>query len=155
MTAFFAWLETTAVATAVRDSLMVTGVLSAVHLLGFTLVMGSAFASNLRLLGAVFGGRPVRAVAIPAGRALVAGLCLSVATGLLLFAPRASAASANRTFQIKMLLLVTAALVQLLVYRRVVRGPSESAETMRVAGAAGLSLWTALALAGCAFILFE
>ena len=51
MAAFFVWLEGTRMAIAVRDSLMLTGALSAVHLVGFTLTTGGALVANLNLLG--------------------------------------------------------------------------------------------------------
>lgn len=51
MSPFFAWVEPTGVATTVRPPLLLTGGLSAVHLLGFRLVTGGALVANLRLLG--------------------------------------------------------------------------------------------------------
>lgn len=154
MAAFFPWLEMTGVATAVRESLLLTGALSAVHLLGFTLATGGAFVANLRLMGVLFPDRPAWEVARAASRGIALGLAISIATGLLLFAPRATAASANRTFQVKMLLLAIAAAFHFTIHRAVTRRSSSSA-THRVVGAAGFLLWTGVALAGCAFILLE
>jgi hypothetical protein len=55
MAPFLAWLEGTSVALTVRDSLMLNAVLSAVHLVGFTLTTGGALVANLNLLGVPCG----------------------------------------------------------------------------------------------------
>jgi hypothetical protein len=98
---------------------------------------------------------PVIEITGPASRGIALGLAISIATGLLLFAGRATAVSANGTFQLKMLLLVAAALFHFTWHRRVTRRDAATVRLLRVTGALGLSLWLGLALAGCAFILFE
>ena len=155
MDALFAWLQSTAVATAVGDSILLTGALSAVHLLGFTLVTGGALVANLRLLGLLLPERPLLDVVRPTSRGIAVGLTISVATGVLLFAPRALVASGNRIFQIKMLLLASAAAFHFIVVRAVSRRPLVGRGVTRTVGGAGFLLWVGLALAGCAFILLE
>lgn len=154
MSAFFEWIATTSVAITVRESLLLTGALSAVHLLGFTLVTGGALVANLRLLGALFPDRPVLEVTGPAERGVAAGLAVSIGTGLLLFAPRAPSASANGIFQLKMLLLLAAATFHFTAHRGVARRGATPV-LLRVTGGFGLALWAGVALAGCAFILLE
>ena len=154
MAAFFVWLEGTRMAITVRDSLTLTGALSAVHLVGFTLTTGGALVANLNLLGVLFPGRPPLEVTGPASRGIAVGLTISALTGALLFAPRATVASVNGIFQVKMLLLAAAALFHILVHRRVARAAT-SPSLRRATGAVGLLLWTGLALAGCAYILLE
>lgn len=154
MAAFFAWLEGTRMAITVRDSLMLTGALSAVHVVGFTLTTGGALVANLNLLGVLFPGRPPIEVTRPASRGIALGLTISALTGILLFAPRATVASVNGIFQVKMLLLAAAVLFHALVHQRVAR-VEVSSSMRRGTGAIGLLLWTGLALAGCAFILLE
>lgn len=155
MDPFLEWFQATGVAATVRDSLLLTGALSAVHLLGFTLVTGGALVSNLRLLGALFPHYPALDVSRPASRGIAVGLALSVTTGLLLFAPRAMAAGANGTFQLKMLLLLGAAIFHVTLHRAAARSPHASTRSLRLIGGVGLALWSGLALAGCAFILLE
>jgi hypothetical protein len=152
---FFAWLQTTRIATTVAESLPLTAGLSSIHLIGFTLLMGGAVVSNLRLLGVLLPERPVLEVAGPAGRGIALGLVISVATGLPLFAARASVAIENGVFQLKMLLLVTAVVFHFAHHRRVVRRDPATPSLLRVTGALGLMLWFGVALAGCAFILLE
>jgi len=62
-----------------------TGALSSVHVIGFTLVTGGALVANLNLLGVLFPGRPPIEVTRPASRGIAAGLAISALTGLLLF----------------------------------------------------------------------
>ena len=155
MSPFFVWLEGTGVATAVRDSLMLTAVLSAAHVIGFTLSTGGALIANLNLLGVLFRDRPAREVTRPATRGIAVGLAISAVTGILLFGPRATVASGNSIFQTKMALLVAAVVFHLTVHQRVARNDAGSGVTRRATAAAGLLLWIGLALAGCAFILLE
>ena len=166
MTSFFAWLESTGVAVAVRDTLLLNAGLSAVHLIGFTLTTGGALVANLNLLGVLFPGRPPIEVTRPASRGIALGLAISVLTGVLLFAPRATVASANWIFQLKMTLLATAVLFHVFVHRRVARSPGHNHMSGRrtrswargaqqATAVVGLLLWTGLALSGCAFILLE
>ena len=155
MEALLAWLQATSIAIAVANSTVLTGTLSAAHLLGFTLATGGALVSNLRLLGILIPERPVLDVSRPATRGIAVGLLISIATGVLLFAPRATVASANRIFQLKMLLLVSAVAFHFTVHRGVSRRPAVSHAVLRTVGAVGFLLWAGLALAGCAFILLE
>ena len=77
-------------------------------------------------------------------------------TGVLLFAPRATAASVNWIFQTKMTLLVDRRRVPPDHFTSASRATKPvAAATRRVTAAVGLLLWTGLALAGCAFILLE
>jgi hypothetical protein len=154
MGALFAWIEGTGVATAVANSATLTASLSAVHVIGFTLVTGGALVANLRALGVLLSQRPAVDVVTPANRVILLGLAISLLTGALLFSARATTVSANGTFQLKMLLLVSAALFHFTVHRRA----SVHANTVamaRAAGALGVSLWFGLAVTACAFILLE
>jgi hypothetical protein len=139
------WYQSSAVASAVGSSPTMTAVLSAIHALGFTFIMGGALFANLGRLGVLFPARPARDTVAPGSTLIAFGLALSLPTGLLLVGPRATAAAHNTFFQLKMLLLVTAAGVQFGLLRR----------DSRAIGAIGLVLWLGLAAAACAFILLE
>jgi hypothetical protein len=148
----FAWLQSTLVASTIAQSQILTAALSAVHVVGLALVVGSAFVTALALTGLAFPSRSAAEIAT-AGRAVLIGLAISMVTGVLLFSARAEAASQNSFFQLKMLLVVSAALCQL-----VIQGVARRALTSRaapVAGVLGLALWVSVVLAGCAFILLE
>jgi hypothetical protein len=154
MSAILNWIEATRVATTVAESATLTAWLSAVHVLGFALVTGAALVANLRGLGALSWRAQASDVLVPANRAILLGLAISVGTGALLFAARAADAGANGIFQLKMLLLLVAATFQFAIVgsRRVGR---LSAQASRVVSAVALALWLALALAAFAFLLLE
>ncbi len=130
-----------------------TAGLSAVHLLGFTLVMASGLLSGLRWLGAILIERPVSEVMSAASTALAVGCCISIATGILLVIPRAPGAAANEFFRAKMLLLTALLAFHVIQRRRAAR--ASGAQTATWVGALGLALNLALALSASAFILLE
>ena len=148
----FEWLEATPVAQTIQGSLVLSGALSALHLLGLALVAGGALFSNLAGFG-VLGPKEYRADALPpAGRGISIGLAISLVTGFLLLMPRAVTAAENSTFRIKMVLLALAALIHVTLQRA---GPNDVGGMAGAARVLGLMLWLGVALAGCAFILLE
>lgn len=151
----FAALESSGFARAIGSSLPITAWLSAFHAIGFTLVMSSGLAWNLRAAGLVLAEVPAPAIARPAARLLVTGLTVSVLTGFALFAPRASSTVANAAFQLKVVLILLAAIAQLLLTARVLSRPMSSAHSLRAIGALGLVLWLSLAVTACWFVLIE
>ena len=152
---FFAWLQETTIATTIAQSTLLTGLLSGIHLLGLTLLVGGALVSGLRLLGVLLSEQPVTEVSGTAARGMTVGLAISVTTGLLLFAARASTAAESGFFQLKMVVLLTAAVFHFAFYRSVARQGTAQQHVLQFAGALGLMLWFGVAVAGCAYILFE
>lgn len=155
LTDFFVWLQSTAVATAIAGSVLLTGGLSGVHIISFALLLGSSLVASLRLTGAIFADRPVVAITDSTDRGIAVGLVISIVTGVLLFSIRASSAAENGVFQLKMGVLVASAAFHFGAHRLVVRQPSTSPSRLRATGIVGLALWTGVALAGCAFIFLE
>lgn len=152
---FFSWLESTGLASLVGLSVSVTASLSAVHLIGFTLVMSGGVVWGLKASGVLLRDVPPQSIARPAVRLLLAGLTVSLVTGTMLFLPRASYTAPDGVFQLKMTLLVAAAACQIASNARVLRGPALSAASLRTMGVVGLALWLGLAVTACWFILFE
>jgi hypothetical protein len=154
MSALLDWLQATSFARTVAASAQITAWLSAVHVVGFAVVTGSALVANLRGLGVLFPASPLGDVLRPANRALLLGLAVSVATGAPLFAARAAEVAANGTFQLKMLLLAAAVVSQFTPLHENARETS-SKPAARVVAGIRWALWVGLALAACAFILLE
>jgi len=152
---FFEWLQATGIATTIDQSTMLTGLLSATHLLGLTLLVGGALVSGLRMLGVLLPERPHPEIAGTAFRGMTLGLAISVTTGLLLFAARATTVAEKGTFQLKMVLLFSAAVFHFVAYRKVTRQTHVRPLQLQLTGAFALALWFGVALAGSAFILFE
>ena len=155
MEPLLSWVQTTRIATAIGGSTLLTGFLSAIHLLGLTLLVGGALVASLRMIGLILTDRPLNDVTPGPVRGMSAGLVISVGTGLLLFAPRAPAAAGNSFFQVKMLLLGAAVAFHFAVYRGVSRHFDAKPSRIKLTGGLGLMLWFGVAAAGCAFILFE
>lgn len=155
MAAFLAWVQTTPIATTIGGSTLLTGFISAIHLLGLTLLVGGALVSSLRMLGITLTDRPMSDVTPGPGVGMIIGLVISGVSGLLLFLPRAVAAAENSFFQVKMTLLCAAALFHFGVYRGISRRTDATASVVKFTGGVGLILWFGIAVAGCAFILFE
>lgn len=148
-------IETSPLAEVVGGSLMLTAVLSAVHALGFTVATGGALVANLRGLRLALLRHSAAAITATASRIIAVGLLLSIATGVFLVAPRATSAAANGFFQTKMLLLAGAAAFHFTAQRRVAARQRDGSAAAIATAAVGFALWTALALAACAFILLE
>ena len=147
-----AWVQGSGLANTIRESLPLTASLSAIHLLGVTLVGGGALVSGLRFGGVLFADQSIGEVIRPAGRAIWLGLAISTVTGLLLFSPRASMAAKNGFFQLKMGLLVAAATWHAVL---ALRGSAANGRAHGFVGAFGSALFGAVILAGCAYILLE
>ena len=150
-----AWLESTSVARTVGGSLWLTASFSAVHLLGFTLLSGAAFVLHLRLTGAMLRRAAVPEIARTASVLITVGLVISIVTGFLLFAGRATSIAPNGIFQTKMSLLALAVLWQVAVQRRLARATPLSPQAERGVGFAGLAIWLSLSVTACAFILLD
>jgi hypothetical protein len=150
---FLSRIEGSALAATIQSSTLLNGVLSGVHLLGLTLILGSAIVAAMRLAG-VFGEYPVADVTRATRWGSLFGLALSLPTGLLLVAPRVVSASANPTFRLKMTLLCAAVAAHAAFLERATRGRRA---LLPPAAAGGLTvvLWLGVALAGLAFILLE
>src|SRR5205823_1902059 len=114
----FLGLEGTRFAKAIARSTTMTAGLSGAHLVGFTLLMGGAIVSNLRLAGLLFPLQPLPDIRRPAERGMLVGLAISITTGFLLFSGRASEASQNQFFQLKMSALAAAFVCQFVLQRR-------------------------------------
>ncbi len=152
---FLARVEASTLATTIGQSTLLNGLLSGIHLLGLTLIVGGVLVSSLRLLGVLLPDHPVAELTSASRRAIVAGLAISVTSGLLLLSPKAAIVPTNTIFQTKMLLLSAAVAFYFAIYRRAARGDAGTFLSPRLTGALGLALWTSVALAGCAFILLD
>lgn len=151
----FEWLARTEVATAINQSPYLMGLLSSVHLLGLTLIVGSAIVSCLRCLGFLLPEQPLSDVARPVGNGIVLGLAVCLATGFLMFAPRATTAVKDSAFQMKMILLLAAVVFHFTLYRYVMRSDATRPPLLRLTGVLGLTLWFGVGFAGCAFAVFD
>lgn len=148
------WLESTALAVLVRESLYGFPILVGIHLLGLILSVGTLLWVDLRMLGVSFGQSRVSEIYRGLAPWFLSGFLVMFLSGATLFTGFATAAYANLYFRIKVVALVLAGLNALafhvLTQRRsaawdaLPRPPG----AVRLAGLASIVLWTVVILAG-------
>ncbi len=152
--AFCGWLEQSPVGAAVRQSLWLFPAIETVHLLGMTLLVGTAAAFDLRLLGCAW---PRTRVAELARRLLPwawFGFGLQVVTGALLFSSEAAKMYVNPAFRLKMLLIclagMQAIIFQLVAGRNLAAWDERAAVPVmaRIGGLISILLWIGVVAAG-------
>jgi hypothetical protein len=148
------WLEATAVALWVRESLYGFPIVVAAHLLSLTVSVGLLVWFDLRLLGVSMLRIPVSSLYRRLMPWILAGFTLMFASGVALLAAYATAAFDNLYFRIKLAALVLAGANALFYHRvteRQIRHWDEAATPVSPARAAGLisiALWAVVIVSG-------
>ncbi|MBV8842122.1 MAG: hypothetical protein JO307_04850 [Bryobacterales bacterium] len=102
------WLESSALASTIRDGLLLFPLLESIHVIGLALVFGTIAIIDLRLLGAASAERPFKRMASDILKWTWAAFALTAVTGALMFITNADVYYHNFYFRTKMLLLVLA-----------------------------------------------
>lgn len=107
--AWLVWLETSALAVAMRQWQWLYPIVEILHILGFVLVVGGAFYFDLRLLGR---GRSLAVSGLAAHLLTCArgGFALVAPTGFMMFAAHATEFAMNPAFRLKLILIAIALL---------------------------------------------
>lgn len=151
--AWLIWLETSALAVAMRQWLWLYPVVEIVHIIGFVVLVGAAVMFDLRLLG-LSRSLPVKAMAyhlLPWARA---SLVLVVPSGLCMFMAHATEMAANPAFRLKLACLIAAGLNALLFHRGVFQSVSgwnqevAAPVAARLAALVSLTLWVGVITCG-------
>lgn len=148
----FEWLEQSYLAGYIRSSPWLFPAVEVVHIMGFVVLVGSAFLFDLRLLG-VANKLPVDQVAgyvLPWSRR---SLLMVVPSGFLLFAVQAQALSMNRVFGLKLILILVAfanaAFFHRFTFRSVQRwNVSTTPRGAKVSAIISLLIWTSVIACG-------
>jgi hypothetical protein len=142
MTDFYAWIESTALATWVRESpsqLAYTGMLF-FHASGLALAVGVSFVISLRALGLVSG---IPAPAIPRlFKPLWIGFWINFVSGSALMIANMSGEMANKVFLLKLLFVFLAAITMWLMQRALGSSPSDLGRA-RPFAAVAIAFWLA------------
>ena len=151
--AWLVWIETSALAHAMRTWLWLYPIVEIAHIVGFVVLVGAAVMFDLRLLG-FSPGLPTARMArhhLPWARA---ALLLVVPSGFLMFAAHATEFAANPAFRLKLVLIALAGLNALAFHRGAFRsvdrwdaGPAVPAAA-RAAAVVSLCLWVGVIAAG-------
>jgi uncharacterized membrane protein len=148
-----AWLESTAVGTAVRESSLFP-VIESAHVIAVTFVVGSVWIVDLRLLGLASRKLRVTRLAEEILPWTWGAFALAVITGGLLFSSRAATHYyENVPFRLKMLLLVLAGLNMVLfhttTYRRVAQWETGTLPfSAKIAGGLSIIFWVGIVASG-------
>jgi uncharacterized protein DUF6644 len=118
------------------------------HVMGFVLLLAALVLISLRLLGLILQQQTMSQVASQSLRLLWSGLALAVASGALMFIGSPKHYFYNPAFDIKMLLLVVAVLVQAVLLRWVAHSDNPSPWLTRTTVAVSLAAWFAVSMAG-------
>jgi len=146
---FFEWSGNTWLSLEIRDSTWQFAILEMVHLAGLAILLGALVVIDLRLFG--FGMRNMRPsqLAQELRRWMRIGMVTVLGSGVLLFFGEPMKLYGNPSFQVKMVLLFFALLLQVTLFRRV---RSDSAvtgsTTSTIIGTVTLALWFGVGLAG-------
>ena len=134
-------VEQLAIAKAMREWLWLYPSVEIVHIVGFTILVGSVAMFDLRVLG-LSKGISIRALSRHLLPWSVGALFLIVPSGLLMFSAHASDFLTNRAFQLKMALLLSAGMNA--AYFRM--GPYQSVKSWDVDAPAPLAAKLSVAL---------
>jgi Family of unknown function (DUF6644) len=151
---FCAWLEQSAVAVLVRESLWGFQIVVALHIFGLILSVGTLVWFDLRLLGVSMRRVPVSEVYRQLAPWTAAGFVTMFVTGSLLVTAFATKAYGNTAFRIKMAAIVLAGLNALVYHvmteRRLVEwdGHERPPGAARLAGLISIVIWAVVVLAG-------
>jgi hypothetical protein len=148
------WLETTSLATQIRESLFLFPLAEAIHVIGLALVFGTILVLDLRLLGIASSERPFGKVANDILRCTWAAFALTAITGALMFITNADVYFHNTYFRVKMLLLVLSA-VNMAAFEVTARKTVQQWDTAksaprsgRVVATVSLVLWISIIFTG-------
>src|SRR5262245_56134865 len=90
------------------------------HILGITLLLGTVIVSNLRIFGLALKREPLPELARDMDPLAIVGLCLTLASGALIFTGGAENYFMGWWFRTKMILLVSALVFHFAVFRTVI-----------------------------------
>jgi uncharacterized membrane protein YcfT len=142
-------IQNSAVAHAIsKTNHLVGAALQVVHVLGFVTLLAALVLVSLRLLGLTLKSQSLQDVSRDASRLLYLGLALTVASGLLMFVAMPKLYFYKPMFQLKMLLFVSAVLIQFAVLRRLIARESANPLVARATVAASLLAWFGIGFAG-------
>jgi len=134
---FYIWCEKTWIGTVLQTNTYPFPVIEAVHLLTITLMLGTMFTINFRVLGFVLKSRPLPEVVEGVQTWMRTGYVLTFITGIVLFMSESLKLSANAAWLPKMGLLVGAMVFQFILSAFILKGsrleqPTALAKTLAV-----------------------
>jgi hypothetical protein len=156
MEAFYRWAEASALGEWMRSYTYAFANVEVVHLLGLTLMLGTVFTVNFRLLGLALRSRPVSEIADGLKWWRFAGYVVTLGTGVMLFASEAIKMSDNPAWNYKLPALIFGLILQFTLWPYVTKPGKAEASPFLAKSVALVStlvwLFTGLAARFIAFI---
>ena len=150
------WWGSTSFALWLGQSTMRVAWLLTFHLFGLTVLLGTTVVQSLRLFGVLLEDEPAARVARSMKPWHSVGLALSLGSGFLIFTGGAASYFEGSFFRIKMTLLLLTLTFHFTLFRGVMSADEGrfSARVNAVTGAAALTLWFSIGMAGRAIGFF-
>jgi hypothetical protein len=148
---FCEWIQFSPLLVAMRALPWLFPVIASMHLIGLAVIGGSVLVGDLRLLGLGLSRHPVAVVARDAEQWLIAGLLITLPTGILQFMCFATKYYYLKFFWVKMASLVLVLIFTFSVRRTIVAKADEASGHRgrnRLAALVSLVLWTTIAVGG-------
>jgi hypothetical protein len=151
--AWLVWLETTGLGAAMREWLWLYPIIEILHIIGLAVLVGAAVLFDFRLLGV---SRSIRVTALAAHLLYWArwSLIIIVPTGLMMFTAHATEMASNPAFQLKLGLLVAAAINAAVFHAGVFHGvaawdlETPAPRTAKISSIVSLCLWAGVITCG-------
>jgi len=142
---FFKWCADTALAQVIAKSTWGFAVIETIHIIGLTILLGSIFVLNLRVLG--YGVKqPAGQLAKEISGWVIAGFVLMIGTGIPMFMSAATTYMGSDPLAIKLALLVLAIAIQLAIHK--IPGMYSGSVAGKIAACLALLCWFGVAWAG-------
>jgi len=145
---FFRWCDASWLSLEIRASTWQFAIIEMIHLLGLTMLLGTLWVLDMRLLGLGMRRQNPAELAKDLARWMWTGLWVMLISGVLLFFGEPMKLFGSPSFHVKMFLLVLAIGFQLTLFRRVVTDKQASAAIDKVVACLSLALWFGVGLAG-------
>jgi len=118
------------------------------HVLGFVALLASVLLVNLRLLGLGLRGQTAQQIARETNRLVWGGFIFAVVSGTGMFFSAVELYYFNPAFRLKLILLLTAAVLQLTWFRQVTASENVSPALAKLSTVFSLVLWFGVGLSG-------
>lgn len=153
---FFPWAEESWLGHAIRESKWVFAITEVLHLLGLTVLIGTALILAMRLLGWALQTKPARDLAQQLTPWCYTALVTVLVTGALLFVSESVKCWRNPAFRYKMFFLLLALIFQFTVLRVLSRADEGRFPPLArgLTGIVAVVLWFSVATAGRAIAFF-
>jgi hypothetical protein len=148
------WIETSGLATAIRESLYAGPIINVFHVIGVVLVFGTISIVDLRLLGFPGNGRSLSLVTHDLLKWTWIGFAVAVTSGVLMFAANATTFYINTEFRLKLVALALAG-INMFIYELITARHAglwdkevPTPNAAKIAGALSLIFWIAVIFLG-------